>query len=138
MILLTGCPVIRVVRWHAHIGDLEPRSRGADGGESVVDLGHVDVDRAEVVSLSQQVLSETSAGRSIGKTYADSLVRARTVVGLLVHLDLDLVAGHDGADTAACMRACIASDVLESQVLEDNHRQECSCSHCWSRPRRGS
>ena len=52
---------------------------------------------------------------------SDGFVCAVTVTGLLVHLDLDLVTGHDGADTAACMRACIASDVLKSQVLEYKH-----------------
>lgn len=114
-------PVVGAARRETHLGDLEPVGVGAGSGSSVVDLGHVDVDRAEVVSLLNQVLSNVPAGGGGSETYTDSLVRARAVVGLLVHLDLDLVTGHDGADTAACMRACIASDVLKSQVLEYNH-----------------
>ena len=84
-------PVVGVARREAHLVDLEPACGRSNGGCSVVDLGHVDVDRAPVVSL-QVELSVQSNGSQL-TAYTDSLVRARTVAGLLVHLDRDGVTG---------------------------------------------
>ena len=47
----TGAPVVGVVRRETHLIDLEPVGARADGSDSIVNLGHVDVDRAVVVSL---------------------------------------------------------------------------------------
>ena len=46
-----GSPVVGVVRRETHLIDLEPVGARADGSDSIVNLGHVDVDRAVVVSL---------------------------------------------------------------------------------------
>lgn len=72
LVELVGAPGLgaRVI---AELGHLEPFGRGAVGRRGVVDLAHVDEDRAEVVP-------------------ADGLVGARAVAGLRVHLDNELVA----------------------------------------------
>lgn len=46
-----GGPVVGVAGRETHLGDLEPAGRRSNGGGSIVNLGHVNVDRAPVVSL---------------------------------------------------------------------------------------
>lgn len=85
-------PVVGVAGRETHLIDLEPALIRAHSRRRIGDLRHVDVDGTIVVSLQGESVRFRLADVGWMEAYPDSLVGARTVTGLLVHLDGDRIA----------------------------------------------
>jgi len=91
------CPVVGAAGWETHLGYLEPGRRRANSSGRVRYFGHVDIDRAIMVST-------------------DGLVSATTVSGLLMHLYCNGVSRVDGAQSQCGVRIDIASEIIRGDI----------------------